>query len=192
MKRVAALTAALALGAPATAPAAKPSYRFVAKTTLLVTTTSACTAREGGGTTTETLTWEIRARERGFSEVGDGSRRTRGSSTRTGTLRRETSRQFEGYDPSLTPPQGGTDPLQEEKRSYGIVRRVGKRLELGLTYLGMIDPIFAPLAPGKSITIAQNPPAQTSRGDYETTDGGRCIDEERSDSFRRVTLTRAH
>lgn len=169
------------------AQAAGPRYRFVSTTTLLVTATSTCgPSNEGGKRTTERFTYELRSREVGTSEVGRGNADPKGSTRRTGTIRRATVREYEGLDPQ--PVQEGTEPLQESERSYGILHRLPSgRLELGLSHLGLLDPRFAPLDRGASTTIRQDPPPEVIT---TTSDDGRCVDEDRSDISRRTKITR--
>lgn len=185
--RVLAGLVVLTCGLPGLAEAAGPKYRFVSTTTLLVTATSTCTpSNEGGRRTTERFTYEIRSREVGTSEVGTGNQDPKGSTRRTGTIRRETAREYEGSEPM--PPLSGTDPLQETERRYGILRRLASgRLELGLSNLGLLDPRFAPLDRGASVTIRQDPPPEVIT---VTSDDGRCVDEDRSDISRRTKITR--
>lgn len=188
MRRALIMAGLLAATTPAVGAAA-PRYSFRAETTATTVVTSSCTAREGGSTSTETLTWELKSIQTGTSVIGRGKRAPKGSTKLTGTLRRETVRQIDGQ-PSGEP-QGGTEPLQESDDPYGVLYRAGKRrLELRLSHGGLLDPTFAPLARGKTITIVQDPPAETSSSDVATTEGGSCRDTERYDVMRRITITR--
>lgn len=188
MRRAALLAAALAAGLPAAASAA-PRYAFTAETTVTTVVVSTCTAREGGSAVTESMTWEIRSTQSGTSAIGRGSRAPDGHTKLTGTIRRETVRQIDGQP--WGEPQGGTHPLQEDRDAFGVLYRAGKRrLELRLSHGGLLDPRFAPLAAGASTTIVQDPPAEVREQDVQTTDGGTCRDEERTDVVRTVTVTR--
>lgn len=187
MRRVLIFLVVMAAGAPAAGAA--PRYRFTADTTATTTVTSSCTARESGSRTTESMIWELTSTQTGTSAIGRGTRQPKGTTRLTGTLRRESSRQIDGQP--FGEPQGGTEPMQEDKDPYGVLYRVGRtRLELRLSHGGLLDPRFAPLAVGKGTTIVQNPPADVSTKEYATTDGGRCSDQEHSDVVRRITITR--
>ena len=184
-----ALLVLAALGACAPAANAAPRYRFTAETTALTTVTSTCKAREGGSTTTESMVWELRSTQTGTSAIGRRGRQPKGTTRLTGTLRRELTREIDGQP--FGEPQGGTEPMQEDEDPYGVLYRKGRtRLELRLSHGGLLDPTFAPLAVGKSTTIVQDPPADSSSEQAAITEGGSCTDEERFDVVRRITVTR--
>lgn len=180
---------ALGLCAVPAAEAAGPRYRFVAETKSTTTVTSTCTAREGGAGTTETFVWALESRQAGTSAIGRGTRREpKGAWKLTGTIRRESTRRVEGAEPGA--PQGGTEPLQEREGTTGLLYRLGKRLELRLSHGGLLDPVFGPLARGKSTTIVQDPEAREFTSEQTTTEGGACTDRERTEIVRRIVVTR--
>jgi hypothetical protein len=185
MRALATAVVLAALAGPAAAQAAGPKYKFVSRTTLTTVTRSDCAPGEGGVRTIETLTWELKSKQTGTSEIArTSSGQPKGSTKTTGTIRRETKREYEGTDPA--PPQGGTEPMQEDLRTYGALHRAsGGRLELYLDHAGMLDPLFSPLKPGRSITLTQHPADLV-----DTRDDGHCVDEERTTASRTIKITR--
>lgn len=187
--RLTAIAAAATLCAPAFAEAGGPRYRFVAKSTLTVTTTSSCAGQDGRGGVMERLTWELQSRQAGTSAIGRGSRSPKGFTRLTGTIRHETARQYEGHEPME--PQGATEPMQALEQRNGIMFRAPRgRLELRLSHLGLVDPTFAPLPVGARRAITQEPAPESSTTEHTTTDGGSCVDEERSELTRRIVIVR--